>query len=408
VARKPRVSLVVPALELTGGVSAVAAFICRAALRADRFDIQLISLSSSAVDDLGVAITRPGSWLTGVQSVDGVWAGRPFVRIGAFASELEFQRYRPRTALTNVLSCCDLIQVVCGSPAWANAVIGLNKPVALQVATQARLDRRLRDAKPKGLAGWWRKAMTEITDRLDNRALRKVDAIQVENLWMLDYARQLNQHREVDIRYAPPGVDAGRFTPSTQPRLAGRRDILCVGRLDDPRKNVGLLLEAFARLPDALRATSRLLLAGAAAPTSDFWLRVQALGLRDSVEFVSSPSQEKLVRMYQRAAVFALPSDEEGLGIVILEAMACGVPVVATRCGGPEGVITNGTDGFLVPRDDAASMAVQLNRLLDSPELNEAMGRRARATVEARYAEEVAGEAFLEVWDRLLKKSGKR
>jgi len=408
VARKPRVSLVVPALELTGGVSAVAAFICRAALRADRFDIQLISLSSSAVDDLGVAITRPGSWLTGVQSVDGVWAGRPFVRIGAFASELEFQRYRPRTALTNVLSCCDLIQVVCGSPAWANAVIGLNKPVALQVATQARLDRRLRDAKPKGLAGWWRKAMTEITDRLDNRALRKVDAIQVENLWMLDYARQLNQHREVDIRYAPPGVDAGRFTPSTQPRLAGRRDILCVGRLDDPRKNVGLLLEAFARLPDALRATSRLLLAGSAGPTPDFWLRVQALGLRDSVEFVSSPSQEKLVRMYQRAAVFALPSDEEGLGIVILEAMACGVPVVATRCGGPEGVITNGTDGFLVPRDDAASMAVQLNRLLDSPELNEAMGRRARATVEARYAEEVAGEAFLEVWDRLLKKSGKR
>ena len=139
-----------------------------------------------------------------------------------------------------------------------------------------------------------------------------------------------------------------------------------------------------------------------------FGLRSQALGLRDSVEFVSSPSQEKLVRMYQRAAVFALPSDEEGLGIVILEAMACGVPVVATRCGGPEGVITNGTDGFLVPRDDAASMAVQLNRLLDSPELNEAMGRRARATVEARYAEEVAGEAFLEVWDRLLKKSGKR
>src|SRR5882762_375403 len=140
------IGLVVPALELSGGVPAVAAFICRAALRADRFDIQLISLSSSAVDDLSVAITRPGSWLTGVQSADGVWGGRPFVRIGAFASELEFQRYRPRTALTNVLSCCDLIQVVCGSPAWANAVIGLSKPVALQVATQARLDRRLRDA----------------------------------------------------------------------------------------------------------------------------------------------------------------------------------------------------------------------------------------------------------------------
>src|SRR2546429_6727509 len=59
-----------------------------------------------------------------------------------------------------------------------------------------------------------------------------------------------------DIRYAPPGVDARRFTPSTEPRLAGRRDILCVGRLDDRRKNVGLLLEAFARLPD--RKSTRL------------------------------------------------------------------------------------------------------------------------------------------------------
>ena len=87
----------------------------------------------------------------------------------------------------------------------------------------------------------------------------------------------------------------------------------------------------------------------------------------------------------------ALPSDEEGLGIVILEARACGVPVAATRCGRPEGGITNGTDRFMVPRDDAASMAGQLKRLLDFPELNEAMGRRARATVEVRYVEEVAG-----------------
>jgi len=112
--------------------------------------------------------------------------------------------------------------------------------------------------------------------------------------------------------------------------------------------------------------------------------------------------------MYQRAAVFALPSDDEGLGMVILEAMACGVPVVATRCGGPEGVITEGTDGFLVARDDAVALATRLQALLDSHTLNEALGRHARATIEARYAEEVAGEAFLEVWDRLLKRTDRR
>jgi D-inositol-3-phosphate glycosyltransferase len=404
----PLLGLVVPALEQGGGVPSVARFVRNTAVRAGRYRLKLISLAVSARDPLNLSLTRPRSWIQGVSVEQGEWGGLPFVRVGASFGELEIQRLRPRKALARELAACDLIQVVCGSPAWANTVIGLGKPVALQVATRARIERRRRDAKPQGLAGWWRKAMTEVTDRLDYSALRRVDAIQVENLWMLDYARRLNEHREIAIRYAPPGVDARRFMPSTEPRLAGRHDILCVGRLDDPRKNVNLLLEAFARLPDSLRATSRLLLAGSTGPTPDFWLRAQVLGLRDSVEFVLCPGQEELVRLHQRAAVFALPSDEEGFGVVILEAMACGVPVVTTRCGGPEGIITEGIDGFLVPRDDAGAMAMRLKTLLDSPELNEAMGRRARATIEARFTEEVAGQAFLEVWGRLLNRVDRR
>ena len=402
---KARLGLVVPALTMGGGVPAVARFISDVASRDGRANLKLVSLSMDSRDPQGLRFGSPRSWLGGTRQSQGTWNELPYTHVGAVGAEVEFQRYRPRKILREVLCDCDLIQVVCGSAAWANSVLAMGKPVSVQVATRARVERRRRDTKPKGLTGWWRKAMTEVTDRMDDRAMQGVDAIQVENPWMLEYARQLNQHREVDIRYAPPGVDARRFTPSTQPRLAGRRDILCVGRLDDPRKNVGLLLEAFAKLPDALRAMSRLLLAGSAGPTPDFWLRAQALGLRDSVEFVASPSEETLVRMYQRAAVLALPSDEEGLGIVILEAMACGVPVVATRCGGPEGVITDGADGFLVPRDDAVALAARLRALLDSHTLNEALGRRARATIEARYAEEVAGEAFLEVWDRLLKRT---
>ena len=84
------------------------------------------------------------------------------------------------------------------------------------------------------------------------------------------------------------------------------------------------------------------------------------------------------------------------------------VPVVATRCGGPEGIITDGTDGFLVPRDDAGAVAAQLQALLDSPGLNEAIGRQARAAIEARYVEELAEKAFLAVWDRLLTRAERR
>lgn len=405
---RPTVGLVVPSLEQGGGVPSVAEFVYKVAERSKRFDVRLFSLATSMVDDVGVALTRPSSWQRGNSVAQGIWRGRPYTRLGAFASELEFQRYRPRPALAAVLGDCDVIQVVCGSPAWANAVVGLGKPVAVQVATRAKIERRRRDANPNGLGGWWRKGMTEITDRLDDRALRAVDAIQVENPWMLDYAREINIGRsDVDIRYAPPGVDAKLFLPLKSRSTATKPYVLCVGRLDDPRKNISLLLQAFSRLPAEL-AQVDLVTAGAGRPPADYWALAERLGLKDRVRHIQRPETDELVSLYQHAIAFALSSDEEGLGVVILEAMACGVPVVATRCGGPEGIIDDGKDGFLVPLDDARLMAERLALLCRDSRLNEEMGRAARTTIEARYADEVAGQAFVDVWDRLLEKAGKR
>ena len=104
--------------------------------------------------------------------------------------------------------------------------------------------------------------MTEITDRIDDRALRSADAIQVENAWMYEYARKLNNGREVDLVCAPPGIDARTFRPAGESSLERDAYVLCVGRLDDPRKNVDLLLNAYALIPGSVRARSRLLLAG--------------------------------------------------------------------------------------------------------------------------------------------------
>lgn len=405
---KRTIGLVVPSLEQGGGVPSVAEFVCKVIERSKQFDVRLISLATSMVDDVGVALSRPSSWSGGTSVAQGIWRGRPLTRVGAFASELEFQRYKPRPALASVLADCDLIQVVCGSPAWANAVVGLGKPVAVQVATRAKVERRRRDAQPQGLAGWWRKGMTEITDRLDDQALRMVDAIQVENPWMLDYARHINRSRsDVDIRYAPPGVDARQFFALNSRSPATDRYILCVGRLDDPRKNINLLLQAFSRFPVDLSHV-HLVTAGSGRPPADYWALVERLGLQNRVRHIHRPETEDLIKLYQHATAFALSSDEEGLGVVILEAMACAVPVVATRCGGPDGIIDDGKDGFLVPLDDAALMAERLALLCRDNVLNEKMGRAARATIDARYADDVAGLAFVDVWERLLEKAGKR
>jgi glycosyltransferase involved in cell wall biosynthesis len=398
--------VVVPGLTQGGGVPAVARFVKNAILRSGRYDLKLVSLPMSADDPESVRLSAPHSWLRGVIATTGMWEGLPFVHVGAVAGDFEFRRYRPRRALTQALADCDLIQVVCGSPTWANAVLGLGKPVAMHVATRARIERRQRDAKARSLSSRWRKVMTEITDRLDDRALRRVDAIQVMNPWMLEYARALNARRTIDVRYAAPGVDAELFRPLDHRELAQDPYILCVGRLSDPRKNVGLLLEAYSQLPKSLRNEVRLVLAGLSGPADAFWGRVEALGLHDRVSYCDRPDNNVLVRLYQHASVFALPSDEEGFGMVLLEAMACGVPVVSTRSGGPDGIITDGEDGYLVPLDDASGLSSRLTQMLQDSTFNIEMGRKARQTIEGRYDERVACEAFIGVWDRLAHKAG--
>ncbi len=402
VKKKRRIALVVPALESSGGVSAVARFVLETIHRSGWLEPRLVSLSCSARDDLSVALSKPKSWFKGVNTKDGIWCGQPFTRVGSFASEFEFQRYCPRLPLVQILKDCDLVQVVCGSPAWANTVIGFDKPVSMQVATLAKVERRLRNAKSRGALAMWRKAMTPITSIMENRALRMANAIQVENKWMFKYAKDINKDRNVDLICAPPGIDTDFFRPIDARNLKSRPYILCVGRMSDPRKNVNLLLNAYALLPNRLRMNVRLIMAGSSAPSDFFWQEVERLKLNEQVSFILKPNRTKLLGLYQKASVFALPSDEEGLGVVLLEAMACALPVISTRCGGPENIITDNLDGYLIPRGDAENLSKCLTALLENPDRNMDMGRKARETIVQRYDNHIAGKAFMDVWDRLI------
>lgn len=87
--------------------------------------------------------------------------------------------------------------------------------------------------------------------------------------------------------------------------------------------------------------------------------------------------------------------------MVVVEAMACGVPVVATRCGGPEEIISDGSDGYLVPLDDAQELATHL-RLLCDQSLNQRMSAAARRTVLSRFSADIAFRPYLEAYRRLL------
>ena len=142
----------------------------------------------------------------------------------------------------------------------------------------------------------------------------------------------------------PIPIDTDFFSPAPHKRVDGR--IGFSGRLDDPRKNLQLLLRALSHLRQAGHRLSALLIGG--EPDERLRRLIRELGLGDAVEFTGYLSIETLRDKLRTLDLFVVPSHQEGLCIAALEAMACGCPVVSTRCGGPEEFVLDDETGFLV------------------------------------------------------------
>src|SRR5574341_1081149 len=165
------------------------------------------------------------------------------------------------------------------------------------------------------------------------------------------------------IRVVIYPVDTAIFHPAPEARTQSLHPyLLFTGRINDPRKNIPLLFQAFAHI-HAHYPALKLRLAGD-QPSPAMLQSLNALGLESSVEFMGRLPREALLRLYQGAELFVLPSSQEGLGSSMLEALACGVPVVTTRCGGPESVIADGETGTLVESGNAAALAAAVGHLL--------------------------------------------
>ncbi len=196
-----------------------------------------------------------------------------------------------------------------------------------------------------------------------------------------------------------PGVDTAVFRPG---RYQGGGYIFSVARFSDPRKNVPMLFKTYHALKQMAASAPPLVLAGSAAPSEADWNLADHLGIIESIRFEDSPSAERLAEMYREASVFVLSSNEEGFGLVLAEAMSSGVPVISTRCGGPESVVADGRTGYLTPVGDYRAMAERLNELLRDSAKRELMGHEARRIAERQFSIEVTGQAYIEVYDRLL------
>ncbi len=161
---------------------------------------------------------------------------------------------------------------------------------------------------------------------------------------------------------------------------------LSVGRLMR-QKNPLLLLEAFLSLEDP---RAHLIFAGLGEMSSQLDARARAAGAGDRVHFLGG--RNDIPQCLAAADVFALSSDWEGNPLSVMEAMACGLPVIATAVGGVPELV--GGDGILVPAGDCAQFADAMRRLIQQPELRNALGSAARERAHRRFGAEHMVEAY--------------
>jgi len=233
------------------------------------------------------------------------------------------------------------------------------------------------------------------------RIADKIVAATQAELAQLQWLYQADTSKVVII---PPGVDLSHFYPIPRDEAKAfigvppcDRTLQFVGRIE-PLKGIDTLIQAIGLLRQREVYTCLSVIGG--DPTTDLEVensemkRLQAIcaeaGLSDLVTFIGKRSQDTLPYYYSAAEAVVVPSHYESFGMVALEAMACGTPVVASQVGGLAFLVKDGETGFTVPVEDPAALADRLYQLFCNPDLRQQMGEKAAAFAQEYSWEKIA------------------
>ena len=272
-----------------------------------------------------------------------------------------------------------------------------------------------------------REVMAEDTDGeleervpIEREAVRESDALVAASEIEASELMQLYDADPERICVLPCGVDTEAFHPLRQvdAREALGRDqcerlVLFVGRIEQI-KGIDVLLQAmgelFRRRPDLRHEICLVVVGGALDPADDAPETEKLTELRrlvhehrmeDNVDFIGSVDQSRLALWYDAADVCAVPSLTESFGLVALEAMASGTPVVATRVGGLQTVVEHGESGLLVPAGDHKALALAIEQVLTDHRLRMHLAHGARSRAE-RFTWARVGDGVEMLYDRVL------
>ena len=203
-------------------------------------------------------------------------------------------------------------------------------------------------------------------------------------------------------RYAPPPDRAAAFAESGLP---GRYAIGCFGRVR-AQKGSDIFVEAMCRLlpryPDFTAV-----LVGAIVPEQQEFARnlknrIEAVGLQSRIVISGELAIEEVQRWYRRLTIYAFTSRNEGFGLTLIEAMASGAALVASRAGAAEFAVLDGITGVLVPPGDVDALVAALEPLMRDPASAVAMGERARTRVVSQFSLDAEASAIAEIYRRLV------
>ena len=253
----------------------------------------------------------------------------------------------------------------------------------------------------------------------ERQAMGAADRIIAATRAELEQLKDLYQLDADKVTIIPPGVDIHHFYPIPQDEAKeaigispDKRMALFVGRIE-PLKGVDLLIEAMAIVKKKcvdFTCPDYLVIIGGdpdedLADPSDEMTRLQALGqdlgLEKMVVFLGKRGQDTLPYYYSAAEVVVMPSFYESFGMVALEAMACGTPVIASKVGGLAHLIKDGETGFLVPSQDTDALAEKLRMIFVERNLKEQLGSQAAAYAKGFQWERIT-QQIMQVYRELI------
>ena len=317
----------------------------------------------------------------------------PCLSVGCYLPEFEFSNYRVSPLWEETFSGFDYHIAVGGTVMVSYPLDELKIPHLVWCASTLNDDRVERRHAMPALRRWVDNLVIDPIQRnMEQRVLTGDAKFMAVSRYALDTLVKVGGKRsQFDVMPVP--VDTDVFSPGTP--IKGR--IGMAGRHTDPRKNVNLLIEAIGILRRKNIDVELHLTGEAVSPTVDY---IMHKGLSDCVRFTGWIDDEDLPDYFRALDVFVFSSIKEGLGISGVQAIASGVPVVSTRCGGAEDYVIDDLTGYLTDMDPE-QMADAIARILNNPSERQRLGGNARALASENYAPAKFHKNLRENWAAL-------